>query len=141
MSDEIREAFEKVYPIPPKVVYVPGRDEYCHRTWPLVTAPFNATYKAFCEAFGAADDRANLQCNFTMEKITPEVVLLKDQGPWDKYRTITNAAQNVVQFLHRKQMLVSSDTQIIYIDSSGEYCELYHDGIGNFEGFGFSQPD
>jgi len=133
----MREAFEKVYLIPPKVVYVPGRDEYCHRTWPLVTAPFNEIYKAFCEGYGGVNDQS-LMCNFMVEKITPEVVLLRDLGPWDKYRTITNDADNVVNFLHRKQMLSTSDTQIIYIDSGGEYNELYHDGIGNFEGFGMA---
>jgi hypothetical protein len=81
-----------------------------------------------------------LKSNFIINRITPEVVELEDIGPWDQYRTITNDAEAVVAYLHQKQIL-TPEKQIIYTDSDGEWTEIYHDGVGNFEGFGFTQPD
>lgn len=77
--------------------------------------------------------------NFVINRITPEVVELQDVGPWDQYQTITNDAEAVVAYLYQKEML-TPEKQIVYMDFTGEWTEIFHDGMGNFEGFGFSQP-
>jgi len=78
--------------------------------------------------------------NYSIESNSDEVILIKDLGPWDRYKTVTNDAEAVVAHLFRRG-LVTPNKQIIYIDSDGDYGELYHDGAGNFEGFGFTQAD
>lgn len=80
-----------------------------------------------------------IRSNFVINRITPEVVELQDVGPWDQYQTITNDADAVVAYLYQKEML-TPEKQIVYMDFSGEWTEIFHDGMGNFEGFGFSQP-
>jgi len=81
-----------------------------------------------------------MKSNFRIPKITPDVVELIDLGPWNRYQTVTNDAEAVVEYLHSKQM-IQPQTQIIYQDSDGEWGELFHDGVGNFTGFGFAQRD
>jgi len=81
-----------------------------------------------------------IKSNFTINRITPDVVELQDLGPWNQYQTITNDAEAVVAYLYQKEILTAND-QIVYKDSNGEWTEIFHDGAGNFEGFGFSQPD
>lgn len=81
-----------------------------------------------------------IKSNFIINRVTPEVIELKDIGPWNKYQTITNDAEAVVAHLHQKEML-TPEKQIVYMDSNGEWTEIFHDGMGNFEGFGFSQPN
>jgi hypothetical protein len=75
-----------------------------------------------------------MRSNFTILSITSEVIVLKDLGPWTRYQTITNDADAVVEHLHKSKYICET-TQIVYQDSEGEWCELCHDGLGNFTGF------
>jgi hypothetical protein len=40
-----------------------------------------------------------MKSNFTIIHNSPEVIVLQDLGPWDTYKTITNDAEAVVQYL------------------------------------------
>ena len=65
----------------------------------------------------------------------PNKIVLKDIGPWDKYLTITNDAEYIVNQLHLTNRL-SFDKQLLYYDSEGELTELKHNGNGVFISFG-----
>ena len=51
---------------------------------------------------------------------TNQYVLLRDVGPWDKYMTITNAAEQVVAALAKWL----GSRRLLYYDSEGELTEL-----------------
>jgi len=59
-------------------------------------------------------------------------VILRDIGPWDMYRTITNDAENVVKQEHENGL---GDKLLYYYDSDGALTELVHDGAGKFKRF------
>lgn len=71
-----------------------------------------------------------IKVNFEIIRQDDEMVLLKDLGPWDKYMTITNGAEEVVASVapwlgHRR---------LEYIDSEGNRDQiLVRDG--KFAGF------
>ena len=75
-----------------------------------------------------------MRSNFTILSITPEVVVLRDLGPWDRYQTITNDAEAVISHLHKSEV-IGDNTKVVYQDSEGEWTELCHDNSGNFNGF------
>jgi hypothetical protein len=50
-------------------------------------------------------------------------VVIRDVGPWDKHRTVTNDAEEVVRFLLATDVL-AADGRLFYIDSEGEPGEL-----------------
>lgn len=77
-----------------------------------------------------------MKSNFTIISNTPEAIVLEDLGPWTTYKTITNDAEAVVQYLYKSHRLTTEDKQIVYYDSEGEATRLLHDGRGNFVGFG-----
>jgi len=61
---------------------------------------------------------------------TPEVLLIKDVGPWDQYLTVTNDAEWVVE-----QFADHLDgRRLEYIDSEGRRDQLLVAG-GRFAGF------
>lgn len=80
-----------------------------------------------------------MKCNFTILSNTTDKIVLQDLGPWDMYKTITNDAEAVVEYLYKSGRLVPPTKQIVYQDSDGEWTELYHDSNGKFDGFGFTQ--
>jgi len=59
-------------------------------------------------------------------------VALKDLGPWDKYPTITNSAEEVIAKMYEDGI---KDQRIIYFDSENDLTELKHDGKGHFRAF------
>lgn len=59
-------------------------------------------------------------------------VLLLDVGPWDKFKTITNAAEDVVFDQHIKGL---GNRKLFYVDSSGDMTRLIHNGEGKFIDF------
>lgn len=79
--------------------------------------------------------------NYAIVNDTDEVIVLRDLGPWDRYMTITNAAELVVAELHARNVL-KPDKKILYYDSENEMDQLLHDGMGHFRGFapGPTQP-
>jgi hypothetical protein len=75
-----------------------------------------------------------MNANFTILSNSSEVIVLRDLGPWDTYKTITNDAEAVVKYLFKSGQATGTK-QIIYYDSDGETTKLNHDGMGNFTGF------
>jgi len=64
---------------------------------------------------------------------TPECLVIRDVGPWDKYATITNAAELVVRELYVSGKLCDGK-KLLYYDSSNALDELVHED-GEFVGF------
>ena len=58
---------------------------------------------------------------------------LQDCGPWDIFLSLTNDIENVVKELHADGL---GGAQLLYWDSDNILTEAYHDGKGNFTGFG-----
>jgi hypothetical protein len=69
---------------------------------------------------------------FRITEISPHHILLEDVGPWDRYLTITNDAENVIRDL---SPILAPGQRVLYRDSEGILTELKHkDGV--FTGFG-----
>ena len=71
--------------------------------------------------------------NYEIVERTPQAVTLRDLGPWDKYLTITNAAEEVVENLSRLG-IVTEGQRLLYYDSENDLTELLHKD-GKFVGF------
>lgn len=69
--------------------------------------------------------------NYSIVKESSKYVVLNDLGPWDKFLTITNDAENVVKTL--KPILLGR--RLYYYDSDGDLSELKINGGGKFVGF------
>ena len=68
--------------------------------------------------------------NFDIVSQLPDRVIIQDLGPWDKYRSVTNDAENVVEAL----ISLLKGRRLLYYDSVGELDEiLIRDG--KFAGF------
>jgi hypothetical protein len=63
--------------------------------------------------------------NFEIVEQTPQAITLRDLGPWDKYLTTTNAAEQIVEDLSRKGLLKEGQ-KLLYYDSENELTELVH---------------
>jgi len=66
--------------------------------------------------------RANYE---VVEDFAPEPLIIRDLGPWDRYLTVTNAAETVVDELYSCGALKDGRT-LLYIDSNGDMDELVH---------------
>ena len=62
-------------------------------------------------------------------------LIIRDEGPWDLYPTITNNAEEVILDLWN-QGIIWNDRRVLYYDSEGELDELRHEGM-RFTGFSF----
>lgn len=71
------------------------------------------------------------KANYELVEQTTEYVLIRDIGPWDKYLSITNAAEEVVAEL----LPMLKGRRLEYIDSEGERAVLRIEN-GKFAGFG-----
>ena len=72
------------------------------------------------------------KANYLIEVLTAERIVLRDVGPWDKYMTITNAADTVIEEV--EQQIGIGNRRVFYTDSEGEWTELLVEG-GRFAGF------
>lgn len=72
------------------------------------------------------------KANYRMVGNTPELIILQDVGPWDKYITITNAAEAVVAEIEKTYGIGSR--RVFYYDSDNELTELVVKD-GRFAGF------
>jgi hypothetical protein len=72
--------------------------------------------------------------NFHILATSDQAILLQDDGPWDRFPTITNGAERVVATLHRDNDL--GERRLFYLDSEDELTELLHVG-SRLRGFGF----
>lgn len=70
--------------------------------------------------------------NWAVVEDTPQRLVLKDLGPWDKFPTITNDAEEVVRRLAPRL----KGRRLFYYDSEGQCDELLVDhDFGQFVGF------
>lgn len=70
--------------------------------------------------------------NFSIIEDTPQRIVLKDIGPWDRHLTITNDAEEVVRRVANRL----KGRRLFYYDSEGEMDELLVDqDFGQFVGF------
>ena len=76
------------------------------------------------------------RANYEVIAHSEDRVILRDLGPWDKYSSITNAAEDVIRNLHP----YIKDKKVFYYDSEGDYGELVHDNNGQFVRFAFAKP-
>jgi hypothetical protein len=73
-----------------------------------------------------------LKANYLVKKISSEIIVLRDDGPWDRYMTITNAAESVVEEINQHYGI--GNRRLFYYDSEGELTELLVKD-GRFVGF------
>lgn len=70
------------------------------------------------------------QANWRIRQKTDEVVIIEDLGPWDKYPSVTNVAESVVEELAPNL----KGRKLLYYDSDGQIDELLVKD-GKFAGF------
>lgn len=71
---------------------------------------------------------------YKLIKERPNEILIEDRsGVWKGRKTITNAAELVIEDLFWRN-LIKKSTRVLYIDSDGNISELSHDGR-KFTGF------
>ena len=71
--------------------------------------------------------------NYEIVEQTHDYILIRDIGPWNIHKTVTNDAENVVF-----QLVPSlKGRRLLYIDSDGEHGELLIKD-GKFNGFSYT---
>ena len=75
----------------------------------------------------------NRNANYSIVVAGPDQIVIRDVGPWDKYLTVTNDAENVVREL-AVQGLLPAGRRLFYYDSGGRLDELLVKD-GTFVGF------
>lgn len=67
------------------------------------------------------------EANYRLEAVTDKYVLIRDIGPWGRkgFKTITNAAEEVIYALYCRGVLVPNKT-LYYYDSNGQIAKLVH---------------
>jgi hypothetical protein len=71
--------------------------------------------------------------NYEVVQRSPQAVVIRDVGPWSRYMTVTNAAEDVVMELLGTKVLLPG-ARLFYYDTDGVLDELCHDGRA-FTGF------
>ncbi len=61
-----------------------------------------------------------MKANYAVLRQTGNVVVIRDIGPWNRYASVTNAAEEVVE----EMVPILAGRRLYYYDSEGEYCEL-----------------
>ena len=72
-----------------------------------------------------------------MNKTQNYILLRDDFTESNPTMTITNDAENVVEYLY-EHGLTSGETDIYYIGTDNEVTELIHNGDGKFTGYRFA---
>lgn len=70
---------------------------------------------------------------YVPEESNAEQLVIRDLGPWNAFKTVTNAVEEVVADLYRAGVLWAG-RRLLYYDSLEELTEIAHAG-GRFEGF------
>lgn len=83
-----------------------------------------------------------LKSNFNVEFSNNELILIRDRSVIEQKMSVTNDAENVVEFLYELSFL-KKDIELYYIDTTGRVDILKHDGNGTFTGYalGFKDED
>ena len=61
--------------------------------------------------------------HYEIVEATPTRIVIRDLGPWDKYMTITNAAEEVIEELRTTHGPIGN-RRVFYYDSAGALDEL-----------------
>lgn len=77
------------------------------------------------------------KANYEVLVASAERIILKDLGPWDRFMTITNAAESVIQEAEAHYHI--GKRRVFYYDSEGEPGELLVKD-GKFAGFAPWRP-
>lgn len=72
--------------------------------------------------------------NYSVVDSTRGELVIRDDGPHDRHKSVTNDAENVVRELHGAGQLPPG-RKLLYFDSQGDLDEIKHDGQGGFIGF------
>ncbi len=72
-----------------------------------------------------------LRANYSIVLDKPDRLVIRDDGPWDKYLTVTNAAEIVVFELAMRL----NGRMLLYFDSEGELGRLLYTQDGQFKAF------
>jgi hypothetical protein len=75
--------------------------------------------------------------NFTVIANDERGVVIRDDGPWSAFPTVTNGAEDVVADLVQRGIL-KTDMRLWYWDSQGEFGEIVLKDLA-FAGFAFAQ--
>ena len=70
--------------------------------------------------------------NFEIVESTEHHIILKDVGPWDEFKTITNGVEEVLRSIAMMLIANTCHRALYYIDSEGE-CTQIHYAIGEKE--------
>jgi len=77
----------------------------------------------------------NNRANYVVLEDKPNHMLILDLGPWDEYKTVTNAAETVVKELAEQL----SGRRLYYVDSDNQIDEIVHEN-GEFVRFAPGGP-
>jgi hypothetical protein len=77
-----------------------------------------------------------LKANWSVIQANKDWVIIRDLGPWDQYKTITNAVEFVVENISR----YLDGRQLFYYDSSGQLDEIVIED-GKFDRFKAGGPE
>lgn len=69
---------------------------------------------------------------FSAVEELPDRLVIRDEGPWSRYPTVTNDAEFVVDFCVKNGL---NGRRLFYIDSEGQTDELVVNAYGQFAGF------
>lgn len=67
---------------------------------------------------------------YELVESTPDRIVIRDIGPWDQFKTVTNDAENVVE----DHASILHGRRLFYYDSDGDLVELLVTR-GHFVGF------
>lgn len=77
----------------------------------------------------------SMKANYLIVEKSPDHILIEDLGPWDRFKTVTNAAEEVVA----EMLPILNGRRLEYIDSNGDRAVLLIVD-GKFAGFGWLEP-
>lgn len=72
--------------------------------------------------------------NYVVVERRPDVLVIRDVGPWDQFQSVTNAAECVVLSLQAAGELHNGQ-RLVYYDSENELAEILLNEDGCFAGF------
>ena len=82
--------------------------------------------------------KAMKEANYIVNSTNQFRIILSDVGPWDKYTTVTNAAEWVIEDLNRHYNIAGR--RVFYYDSEGDYSEILIKN-GKFAGFKHAEEE
>lgn len=96
------------------------------------STPTRSTYEVSKERFRREIMKPNYE--IVEDESTNDLLVIRDLGPWDKHKTITNDVENVVKELVANRMLLGN-RKLVYYDSECDRGEILVKE-GKFAGFG-----